>query len=216
MKTWFYGPGSMITRTLVWLLGGWTILGTQHVPATGAFVLVANHCSNADPLILGAGVGHRQGRLVHFMAKSEMRRWPIIGFLANAAGVFFVRRGEGDRAAQRLALSLLANGRPIALFPEGTRSRDGQLQTGKSGAALLAMRAGVPVIPVGIAGTYRLFAAGRLLPRRTPMTVRIGAPLSLPHVPDGRLDREQLVAANDAIMRAIAALLPDEQRGRYA
>jgi 1-acyl-sn-glycerol-3-phosphate acyltransferase len=147
------------------------------------------------------------------MAKDEMNHWPVIGFLARSAGVFFVRRGEGDRAAQRLAFELLNEGRMIGVFPEGTRSRDGVLREGRAGAALLAIRTGVRILPVGVAGTHRQFASW--LPRRNRITIRIGQPFSLPVQPDG-LDRDALRAGTERMMQAIAALLPAKQRGRWA
>jgi len=152
---------------------------------------------------------------VHFMAKEELRHWPVIGWLATQAGVYFVRRGEGDRAAQRLSLDLLARGEPIAVFPEGTRSRDGSLGEPRDGAALLAMRAGVPLLPVSITGSNRLFPKGARLPRRSRVTVRVGEPFTLARQASGRIDRRELAAGTDRIMRAIAALLPQAQRGRF-
>jgi 1-acyl-sn-glycerol-3-phosphate acyltransferase len=215
MRTWFFHPGAIITSWLLWLFGPGRLEGLDNVPRHGAALVVANHCSNLDPLFVGWAVGHRTGRLIHFMAKEEMRRWPVIGFLARSAGVFFVRRGEGDRAAQQLALRLLGEGRMIGVFPEGTRSRDGRLQQGRAGAALLAMRTGIPVLPVGIAGTQGIFPGHSRWPHRNRITIRIGTPFQLPVVEDG-LDRDALRAGTDRVMGEIAALLPNEQRGRWA
>jgi 1-acyl-sn-glycerol-3-phosphate acyltransferase len=212
MMTWFYGPGSVVTLGLVRIVGGVRVEGAEHVPPKGPFILASNHTSLADPPILGATVGHRNGRLIHFMARHEIRRWPLIGWLADKSGVFFVRRGESDRAAQRLALRLLAEGRPIAIFPEGTRSRDGRLGTARPGVALLALRSGVPVLPVAIAGTHRIFPGGSRFPHRSPVTVRIGAPFVLGHRPEGRLDREALRVGTERVMEEIAAFLPPAQR----
>jgi len=212
-STWFFHPGAIITSWLLWLFGPGRLEGLENVPRDGAVLVVANHCSNLDPLFVGWAVGHRTGRILHFMAKDEMNHWPLIGFLARSAGVFFVRRGEGDRAAQRLAFELLNEGRMIGVFPEGTRSRDGVLREGRAGAALLAIRTGVRILPVGVAGTHRQFAGW--LPRRNRITIRIGQPFSLPVQPDG-LDRDALRAGTERMMQAIAALLPAEQRGRWA
>ncbi|PZR63321.1 MAG: 1-acyl-sn-glycerol-3-phosphate acyltransferase [Chloroflexi bacterium] len=212
MSDWFFRPGSHITGKLAGLFGGAQIIGLHHIPRSGPFILVANHCSQADPPLLGWATGYQTGRVIHFMAKIEMRHWPVVGWLAAQSGVFFIRRGESDRAAQRLALGLLADGDAIAVFPEGTRSRDGKLQAGRPGAALLALRSGAPLVPVGIAGTHRLFASGRG-PRRSRMTIRIGPPLGLGHQPDGRLDRRALAEGTSRMMAAIAALLPVAQRG---
>jgi 1-acyl-sn-glycerol-3-phosphate acyltransferase len=158
-------------------------------------------------------VGHQTGRLIHFMAKDEIRGWPVVGWLARQSGVFFIRRGEADRGAQRIALELLKAGRALGLFPEGTRSWDGQLRGGRAGAALLAVRAGVPLLPVGIAGTHRFFAGSRRTPRRSRVTIRIGKPFTLPSLPAGTLDRTALQEATARIMSEIAALLPADQGG---
>ena len=209
---WFYHPGSTIAGWVMWLLGGARIEGLEHLPRVGPFILVANHCSQADPPLLGWATGRQIGRVVHFMAKEEMQRWPIIGWLADRSGVFFVRRGERDRAAQRLALELLAAGKPIAIFPEGTRSRNGRMRDARPGAALLAIRSGAPVVPVGIAGTHRLFPDGSKLPHRSRVTFRIGRPFRLEHQATGRVDREALAEGLDRMMAEIAALLPPGQR----
>lgn len=210
--SWFYRPGAWIASMIMAFLGGARIVGIEHVPRSGPFLLVANHCSQLDPPLLGWATGYQIDRIVHFMAKDEMHHWPIIGWLADRAGVFFVRRGEADRAAQRLALELLAAGRPVGIFPEGTRSRNGRMRAVKPGAALLALRSGVPVVPVGIAGTHRLFPGGHRLPRRSKVTFRIGQPFSLGHQPTGRLDRDALAAGTQRITAEIAALLPEAQR----
>ena len=212
MRSWFYHPGAAIIGFASRLLWGARIEGVEHLPRTGPFILVTNHCSNLDPLMMGWASGHQIGRVVHFMAKIEMRGWPIIGWLATQAGVYFVRRGERDRAAQQFSLSALADGRPIAIFPEGTRSRTGRLREGKPGAALIAMRSGAPLVPAGISGTHRIFEGGRRFPRASRVRIRYGEPFSLSHQPTGRLDREALAEGTERIMAAIEALLPEDQR----
>ena len=192
MGTWVFHPGAVITSWLLWLVGPARVEGLEHVPRTGPMLVVANHCSNLDPPTVGWAVGHRTGRIVHFMAKEEMRSWPVAGLLARDSGVIFVRRGAGDRSAQRLALATLEQGGALGVFPEGTRSRDGRLAEGRAGAALLAMRTGVPIVPVGVAGTQHLFRDRRLVPRRSKVTIRIGPPSAA--VQTGSLDRAALRA----------------------
>lgn len=212
MHSWFYRPGAAICGFLARVLFAARIEGVEHIPRTGAFILVANHCSNLDPEIIGWATGNQVGRVIHFMAKIEMRSWPIIGWLARQSGVYFVRRGERDREAQRFSLSALADGRPIAVFPEGTRSRDGHLKDGKPGAAFLALRSGAPLLPVAIAGSHRIFPGQSRWPHPTRVVVRIGEPFTLEHVQGGRLDRGLLEAGTERIMSAIEELLPAGQR----
>lgn len=212
MREWFYHPGAAIIGFASRLLWRARIERIEHLPRSGPFIVVANHCSNLDPLMMGWATGHQIGRVVHFMAKIEMRGWPIIGWLATQAGVYFVRRGEGDRAAQRFSLETLAAGEPIAMFPEGTRSRNGRLKEGKGGAALIAMRSGAPLVPAGVSGTHRIFPGRSRWPRLTRVRIAFGEPFMLPHQPDGRLDRAELARGTERIMSAIEALLPPEQR----
>ena len=212
MRSWFYRPGSGICGFIGRLFFGARVEGTEHIPREGAFIAVANHCSNFDPPLLGWAVGNSVGRVVHFMAKIEMRTWPIIGWLATQSGVYFVRRGENDRAAQRFSLDALADGRPIAVFPEGTRSRNGRMREFKPGAAYLALRSGAPILPVGIAGTHAMFPGRSRLPHPTRIRIRIGEPFVLAAVPEGRVPRQAIEQGTQRIHDAIIELLPEAQR----
>lgn len=212
MRSWFFHPGAALIGGVARLLWGLKAEGVEHVPRSGPFIIVSNHCSNLDPPFIGWATGHQVGRVVHFMAKIEMRSWFFIGWLATQSGTFFVRRGEGDRNAQRFSLETLADGRPIAIFPEGTRSRDGHLKAFKSGAAFLAIRSGAPVLPVAISGSHRLFPNGTRIPRATRLTVRIGEPFTLAHQASGRIDRDALQRGTEQMQDAVRSLLPPGQQ----
>lgn len=212
MRRWFYHPGAIVIGLVSRVLWGARIEGTEHLPRSGPFILVCNHCSNLDPLMMGWASGHQIGRVVHFMAKIEMRSWPVIGWLTTQSGVFFVRRGERDRAAQTFSLETLAAGQPIAIFPEGTRSKNGRLKEGKGGAALIAMRSGAPIVPAAISGTHRIFPGASRWPHASRVRIRFGEPFTLPHQPSGRLDRTVLAEGTERIMNAIEAMLPADQR----
>ncbi len=181
--------------------------------ARAPFILVSNHCSNLDPPILGWATGHQIDRIVHFMAKVEMRSWPIIGWLATQSAVYFVRRGEGDRAAQRFSMEALVRGAPDRAVrrghalarrsPEGRQARRRPPRDANGRAA--ASRSGSPARTA----SFPADRAGRT--RRASSCASVTA-FSLAHEPDGRLDRAALTEGTDRIMREIAALLPPEQR----
>ena len=215
MKDWLFLPGTGLIGMVVSALGGADVMGLERLPRKGACIVVSNHVSDVDPPILAWALGYRSRRVIYFMAKDEMRRWPVVGWLVSRAGVFYVRRGEADRAAQRQALALLRRGDAIAVFPEGTRSRDGRLQAGNPGVALLAIRSGAPVVPVSILGTQRILPPGGRMIHRSRVTVQVGEALRLPHRPTGRVSREELAFETERVMRAIAALLPRELRGLH-
>ena len=215
MKDWLFLPGTGLIGMVVSALGGADVMGLERLPRKGACIVVSNHVSDVDPPILAWALGYRSRRVIYFMAKDEMRRWPVVGWLVSRAGVFYVRRGEADRAAQRQALALLRRGDAIAVFPEGTRSRDGRLQAGNPGVALLAIRSGAPVVPVSILGTQRILPPGGRMIHRSRVTVQVGEALRLPHRPTGRVSREELAFETERVMRTIAALLPRELRGPH-
>jgi 1-acyl-sn-glycerol-3-phosphate acyltransferase len=172
------------------------VRGREHVPA-GGFVLAANHSSNFDPWPLGLPLFPR--RYLRFMAKSELFWTPFKQF-ATAAGAFPVRRGERDTEAIATAARLCREGHVVVMFPEGTRRKKGlrkrHAARAHTGAARIALDAGVPLVPAGIVGTDRL---GRLARLR----VAYGAPIPLDDLA-GRDDAAQV--ATERLMAAIAEL----------
>ena len=186
--------------------------GGHHVPPTGPLLVVANHSSVLDPPLVG-GVCPRQ---LTFLAKAELFRVPGFGALIRALGAHPVRREGSDAAALRTAQRLLAEGKALLVFPEGTRGEEGRLREAKPGAALLAMQTGVPVVPAYVAGSGRAWPRGRRLPKPAKVVVTFGPPLRLPRA-TGPGRKEQYEAASRQIMAAIggaASGAPGRRAGR--
>jgi len=181
--------------------------GREHEPAHGAVLAICNHVSAVDPPIAGCAL-RRQAR---YMAKQELLDTPVLGWLLWSIGVYPVRRGEPDRRAIRTTIDCLTRGDLVVMFPEGTRSPDGRLMTAEHGAALVALRVGVPVLPMAVIGSQHAMPKGAKFPRRAQVTVRIGPVLTVPKV-EGRIDRTTLEAWGARFMAAIAALLPADQQ----
>jgi 1-acyl-sn-glycerol-3-phosphate acyltransferase len=138
-----------------------------------------------------------------------------MGWFLRSQGVIPVRAGGSDVDAYRAAKAVLDASGVVVIFPEGTRSPDGVLQEARPGVALLATRTGVPVLPVGVSNTDMLLGRGKRLPRLgTPVTLRVGEPFTLA-LAASLPRRVALTAANDEIMRRIAALLDERHRGRH-
>jgi 1-acyl-sn-glycerol-3-phosphate acyltransferase len=148
-----------------------------------------------------------------FMAKKELFRFRLIGYFIGSLGAFSVHRGRLDRKAIRQTYQILADGLALVMFPEGTRSRSGRLRLAFSGPALIAVRSGAPILPVGIIGTEKIRGVTWLL-RRPQITVNIGHPFYLSPV-SSRLTKAELAELTNSIMGHIAELLPLEYRGDY-
>ncbi len=151
--------------------------GAEHLPDEPGVIIASNHLSLADPPLISFVVARLAGRRVRYMAKAEAVEMPLLGMILRAYGGFGVRRGRPDREAYRAARAVLAGGDWLGLAPEGTRSRSGRLGEAKPGVALLALRTGATVLPVGIAGTERTWPVGARLPRfGTTVTIHFGEP----------------------------------------
>lgn len=185
-------------------------IGLENIPDELPYLLVTNHLSLFDLPMLLPICPHT----VRAFAANKHRWNPIYAPILAMAGSIWVRRGEVDRQALREALAVLERGEVLGLAPEGTRSRRTYaLQKGKAGAAYIATRADVPIVPIGISGTERI---KHNLPRlrRTHVRIVIGEPFRLPE--GGRVRSQKLHEYTDLIMRRIARLLPEEYRGVYA
>lgn len=184
--------------------------GLENFPDDPPYIMVANHLSAFDSPLLMSVFPHT----TRAFAANKHRRHPLYAPLLTMAGSIWVRRGEVDRQALREALQVLERGEALGLAPEGTRARGAYaLQKGKTGAAYLATRADVPIVPVGLAGTEKV---KHNLPRlrRTRVWIVVGEPFRLPE--SGRVRGPALHEYTDLIMRRIAELLPEEYRGVYA
>lgn len=172
---------------------GVRVTGAERVPARGPVLVCGNHRSVWDPILVGALVRRR----AWYIAKMELFRYPMLGPILRMVGAFPVRRHAADRTALRRSLAVLDRQGALVLFPEGTRSRTGDLGKGAPGAALLALRTGAAVVPVGIRGGYGF---------RGGLEVRFGDPIRL-RAPAGRLRSRELSAIVDSqIMGEIARL----------
>ena len=174
--------------------------GREHLPATGGYVLACNHFSSLDPWPLGLPLWPR--RWLRFMAKSELYWWPL-RLVLDGAGAFKVRRGLGDIEAIETAVRLARDGHVIAMFPEGTRREKGLVKKHqarpRSGAARVALEAGVPLVPAAVAGTDRLLTLG-------PLRIAYGAPVEIEDLRTSDDLRASSQEATDRLMARIAEL----------
>jgi 1-acyl-sn-glycerol-3-phosphate acyltransferase len=162
-----------------------TIEGRENVPATGAFVLAPVHRSFID-FALVSGITRRRMR---YMGKDSLWKVSLFGRFISALGAFPVRRGAADREALRRSIEVVERGEPLVLFPEGTRRFGPTIEHLFDGAAYVATRAGVPVVPVGIGGSERAMQKGKKLPRPVKIHIVVGKPLHPPVSPGGRASR---------------------------
>jgi len=152
--------------------------GAEQIPRQGPVVLVANHASYVDPALLGATCGRR----VRFLARGGLGRVPLLGTWMRAVGVFFVGESGTTRQGIKRSLAVLAQGEVVAVFPEGSRSRTGEVEPFQRGTLLLLKKSCAVVVPAGINGSFHAFPPGSIFPRPLRCTVRYGAPMAAAEV----------------------------------
>jgi 1-acyl-sn-glycerol-3-phosphate acyltransferase len=195
------------------------IEGLENVPETGAAIVAGNHLSFSDHFLMPAILPRR----ITFLAKAEYFTGP--GLKGRLTAAFFRSAGQipvdrsGGRASQSAidaGLEVLGRGELLGIYPEGTRSHDGRLYRGRTGVAVMALRAGVPVVPCAMVGTFELQPPGRVVPRIGRVTIRFGRPLDFTRFA-GMEDRREVVrAVTDEIMYDILAMSGQEYVDRYA
>lgn len=192
MKNKLYSILLPIVRAFLRVFCPWTASGAEYVPE-GPAVLCGNHTALGDPLYVVCSL--KKGEQSHVMAKEEVMGWPVIGWLLKKLGVIGVKRGRSDVGAIKESMRVLKNGERLLLFPEGTRVKEGQQAAAHTGAAMLATRIGVPIVPVYIS------------PREKGKKVRVvfGKPYE-PEFSGRKATPEELHAISDDLMARIREL----------
>ncbi|MGB7873432.1 MAG: lysophospholipid acyltransferase family protein [Anaerolineales bacterium] len=194
---------------LITLLTKRTVEGLENFPKQGPALVVVNHLGDADGALL---VGSIPASL-DALGKIELYDFPILGKLMDWYGIIWLHRGRADRRAIRVALDGLADGRFLVIAPEGRFSLTGGLEEGQLGAAFLALKADVPIVPVVVIGTENehIYSYLKRL-RRAPVTFRVGKAFRLGQQAD---HREMMREGTRQIMGSLAKLLPESYRGVY-
>lgn len=173
--------------------------GRENLPREGAFILAPVHRSYADWLI----VARVTTRRLRYIVKAEVWKSRLVGRFIELLGAFPVQRSVADREAFRRALEVLEGGEPLVLFPEGTRRRGPLVEDLREGAAYLALRAGVPIVPVGIGGSERAMPRGALVPRPSRVEVVVGEPIVPPPLSGERVPRSVARTLTSEVQAAI-------------
>ena len=166
------------TKVVSWLFFPFTAHQTRNIPCKGGFILASNHISNLDPVLLGICSVRR----INFMAKIELFKGAL-GYILTRLGSFPVKRGEADFGAMREAIRRLREGRVILIFVEGTRRIGNEPSKAQAGAGFLAMRSKVPVVPVYLQGTNKVWVPGTKLLKRGPVSATFGEPFYVNDAP---------------------------------
>lgn len=186
------------------MLGGFRVRGVEHIPKVGGAVIASNHLSFLDPPVVGSAMPRR----TYYFAKSELFV-PVFGWIIRKCYAFPVERGGADTRALKHAIELLQAGELLTMFPEGTRSQDGQVHEFDLGAALAAARAGVPIIPCALTGTNDVLPVGAKYFHRGRVAVSFGAPIDpLQFGPKPR--KEELARVTKAVEEAVRGLKAEQ------
>lgn len=193
------------------LVNRYRVYGIQNVPKTGGVIIASNHASYLDPPAVGAS--SRRMRMTHFMARDTLFRNPLMGAFLHRVGVIPLDRDKGDLKAMKTAIQLLRDGAAVALFPEGTRSPDGNLQPPKPGIGFLVAKGQAPVVPVYVHGSYEAWSKHSGGLKRKPVSVVFGKLITQEEIRGLGDGRDAYPLIGELIMKRIAELKEKFEKG---
>ena len=205
-----YRIGWLVFRAIFATYFRWRVFGAANVPSTGGVILAANHSSFLDPPLIGCGVN----RTISFLARESLFHFPGMGALLRSWSVVPVDRDGGGAKGLKMILNRLLAGGGIVLFPEGTRTKDGNLQPARSGIGLTVIKSTAPVVPVRVFGTFEAYGRNHKFPRPRRVILKYGQPLDFAGLRaeaktcDKTRLKEIYQQVADEIMAAIAKLEP--------
>lgn len=207
-KAWFYRLNRNLLFFCIRLKCPVKIYGRENVPGTGALLIASNHASYIDPPLLSFAI---KNRFVRYLARDTLFIKPFANWFFRKGGVVPMDRQKGDIGALKLSIQMLKEGDAVGIFPEGTRTEDGNLKQAKGGIGFLINKGGAPVLPVYIKGSFEVFPKGAEKMSRHPIEVYIGKPISpeklLLKTEKGKVDYDKIGAL---VMQRIADLIPKQ------
>jgi len=190
----FYWFTIFILKVLTHIVYRFRVSGTENIPHEGAFILCGNHIHSYDPAMIA--IPHK--RQLRFMAKKELFKGGAKTWFFRQMGAFPVDRGKADISSYRAAMSALKSGMGLVIFSQGTRMQELDINSAKGGVALFGVKAQVPIIPVGINGTYKF---------RSVLSIRYGSPISLEEYYGSKLKADQIDEIVTNVMKEIEKLV---------
>lgn len=198
----YYFLGWSLFLVIFKLYLGFRVIGRENVPKKGAFIFVSNHTSYLDPILLGTSL-HRS---LYYMARDTLFKKPCFAWIMRQVHAFPIRRNDNDFGAMKESLRILKSGKPLVIFPEGTRAKDKNLRRGKPGVGFIAAKANVPIVPAYVGGSFDALPRGVKTLERKPVMVYIGEPINLDSSCLAARGRDSYQKISDEIMHRIAAL----------
>lgn len=198
--TFWYLFGYSLSKAIAKTFFNYRVIGAENMIEEGPCIIAANHCSNLDPPLVGTA----GQRAIHYLAKKSLLDWPVLGPIFPQLNVIPVDPKNADRSALLGTIRVVKNGGAVLIFPEGSRSPDGQLQKAQPGIGMIAAKTGAPVVPMRIFGSFDALPRGRKRPRLASVTAVIGKPVTF--TTGETHQRSDYDETSRAILSLIAAL----------
>ena len=196
--TFWYLLGYSLSKAIATTFFHYRVVGAENLIEDGPCIIAANHCSYLDPPLVGAAC--RRG--IHYLARKSLLEIPVLGSILPELNVIPVDQTNADRSALMGAIRVVRQGGAVLIFPEGTRSTDGELQPAQPGIGMIAAKTKAPVVPVRIFGSYEAMPKGRIWPSPARITVQIGVPIKLALAKEER----EYLKMSGMVMTAIKSL----------
>ena len=198
--TFWYLLGYSLSKAIAKTFFSYRVIGAENMIEEGPCIIAANHCSFFDPPLVGVACR----RAIHYLARKSLLEWPILGPIFPELNVIPVDRKNADRSALMGAIRVVKNGGAVLIFPEGTRSPDGNLQPAQPGIGMIVAKTNAPIVPVRILGSYEAFPKNQKLPRKHSIFVEVGHRVKFPTVELN--DRDSYQRLSEEIMRSLSSL----------
>jgi len=198
--TFWYLLGYSLSKAIAKTFFSYRVIGAENMIEEGPCIIAANHCSYLDPPLVGVACK----RAIHYLARKTLLDWPILGPIFPQLNVIPVDQDNPERSALMGIIRVVRGGGAALIFPEGSRSLDGQIQDPQPGIGLVVVKTGAPVVPVKIIGAFEAFPRGRTRPRSTTITIVVGKPIHFSTC--GFASRESYHKNSDRVMGVIAGL----------